>query len=314
MKFESGDLAICEVCGTQYDVPLSSPPKECRICLDPRQYVPAHGQTWTSLNVSQDTQKNEFKTDEHDPRIHYITTAPLTPAELPPGLSDSTTTRKQLGIGERAILLQTEHGNVLWDLIAFLNQDTIDFINGKGGLKAIVISHPHFYTTHLEWAAQFKCPVYVAADDAEWLNREDKHGSRISYRGAAQVSPGVTVVQCGGHFDGSSVLHWEKKLFIADTIMSVPSGFFNATHPSTSSHTTSFSFMWSYPNMIPLPPAKIHNIWTALKPFDFEETYGGFPGQNVRREGLKKSVLESMKVFLKVGGHEETGGVFSETS
>jgi glyoxylase-like metal-dependent hydrolase (beta-lactamase superfamily II) len=189
---------------------------------DPRQYVPAHGQTWTSLNASQDTQKNQFKTDEHDSRIHYITTAPLTPAELPPGLSDTTTTRKQLGIGERAILLQTEDGNVLWDLIAFLNQDTVDFINGKGGLKAIVISHPHFYTTHLEWATQFKCPVYVAADDAEWLSREDKHGSRISYTGAKQVSAGVTVVQCGGHFDGSSVLHWEKKLFIADTIMSVP--------------------------------------------------------------------------------------------
>ena len=137
-------------------------------------------------------------------------------------MSDSTTTRKQLGIGERAILLQTEQGNVLWDLIAFLSQDTVDFINGKGGLKAIVISHPHFYTTHLEWAAQFKCPVYVAADDAEWLNRKDKRGSRISYTGATQVSPGVTVVQCGGHFDGSSVLHWEKKLFIADTIMSVP--------------------------------------------------------------------------------------------
>lgn len=77
--------------------------------------------------------------------------------------------------------------------------------------------------------------------------------------------------------------------------------------------TTSFSFMWSYPNMIPLPPAKIHGIWRALKPFEFEETYGGFPGQNVRREGLKKSVLDSMKAFLKVGGHEERGGVFEET-
>ena len=65
--------------------------------------------------------------------------------------------------------------------------------------------------------------------------------------------------------------------------------------------------------MIPLPPAKIHGIWRAFKPFEFEETYGGFPGQNVRREGLKKSVLDSMKAFLKVGGHEERGGVFEET-
>ncbi|KAF3001933.1 hypothetical protein E8E13_006846 [Curvularia kusanoi] len=312
MKFESGDLAICETCGTQFDVPLSSPPKECRICLDPRQYVPAHGQTWTSLNADQKTQKNEFQTDEHDSRIHYITTKPLTPSELPAGLSDSTTTRKQLGIGERAILLQTPHGNVLWDLIAFLNQETVDFINEKGGLKAIVISHPHFYTTHLEWAAQFKCPVYVAADDAEWLSREDRNGVRQPYKGAKEVLPGVTVVQCGGHFDGSSVLHWEKKLFIADTMMSVPSSFYNAGKPNKDPLTTSFSFMWSYPNMIPLPPAKIHTIWKALKPFDFDTTFGGFPGQNVTRPDLKKQVLESMKVFLRVGGHE-SAGIYEES-
>lgn len=90
------------------------------------------------------------------------------------------------------------------------------------------------------------------------------------------------------------------------------SGFFNAVQSTADPLTTSFSFMWSYPNMIPLPPVKIHGIWTALKPFEFEETYGGFPGQNVKRKGLKKGVLQSMKVFLKVGGHEEAGGVFGE--
>ncbi|KAH6638237.1 hypothetical protein C7974DRAFT_451534 [Boeremia exigua] len=304
MNFESGDLAICEVCGTQFDVPLSSPPENCRICLDPRQYVPAHGQTWTSLNAAQDTQKNEFHTDEQDPRIHYITTKPLTPSELPPGLSDSTTTRKQLGIGQRAILLQTAHGSILWDAIAFLNRETVDFVNSKGGLKAIVISHPHFYTSHLEWAAQFGCPVYVAADDAEWQNRADAKGVRVLFRGAQEVVPGVTAVQCGGHFDGSSVLHWEKKLFIADTMMSVPSGFYNAGRAERDPKTTAYSFMWSYPNMIPLPPSKIHGIWKALKPYEFDATFGGFMGQNVARTDLKKQVLDSMKTFVRVGGHE----------
>ena len=32
MNFPSGDLAICPTCGTQFDVPLSSPPASCRIC------------------------------------------------------------------------------------------------------------------------------------------------------------------------------------------------------------------------------------------------------------------------------------------
>jgi hypothetical protein len=243
MTFQPSALAICETCGTQYDVPLSSPPQSCRICdvcdvnsklpipytnnhkQDPRQYVPAAGQTWTSLAKDQSTQKNLFKTDEHDSRIHYITTKPLSDAELPASLASSTTTRKQLGIGQRAILLQTEHGNVLWDLVAFLDPATIQFIKEKGGLEAIVISHPHFYTTHLEWAEIFRCPVYVSSDDAEWLNREDKEGVRKWIKGVQEIEEvggEVRAIQCGGHFDGSLVLLWEKKLFIADTIMSVP--------------------------------------------------------------------------------------------
>jgi glyoxylase-like metal-dependent hydrolase (beta-lactamase superfamily II) len=114
---------------------------------------------------------------------------------------------------------------VLWDLIAFLNQETVDFIKEKGGLEAIVISHPHFYTTHLEWAAQFNCPVYVAKDDQEWLNRPDEKDVRRWIEGTQEIVPGVTAIQAGGHFDGSCVLHWEKKLFIADTMMSVPVSF-----------------------------------------------------------------------------------------
>jgi glyoxylase-like metal-dependent hydrolase (beta-lactamase superfamily II) len=184
--------------------------------------VPASGQTWTSLNKEQQLQRNTFEADPHDARIHYITTKPLTPSELPPGLSDATTTRKQLGIGQRAILLQTDAGNVLWDLVAFLDDATVDFVKSKGGVKAIVISHPHFYGTHLEWARVFECPVYTSAADAEWLMREDTSGRRTLLEKTQEIVPGVTAVQAGGHFDGSMVLHWEKKLFIADTMMSVP--------------------------------------------------------------------------------------------
>ena len=70
--------------------------------------------------------------------------------------------------------------------------------------------------------------------------------------------------------------------------------------------------MWAYPNMIPLPPSKIHGIWKAIKPFDFETTYGGFAGQNVSRPNLKQQVLDSMKIFLKLGGHENAD-IFRET-
>ena len=87
----------------------------------------------------------------------------------------------------------------------------------------IVISHPHFYTTHVEWARVFGCPVYTAAEDAAWLQRAAPAGrERRLIRGATEaVLPGVTAIKTGGHFDGSPVLHWERALFIADSFLTV---------------------------------------------------------------------------------------------
>lgn len=301
------------------------------------------------MNRDQATQKNTFQTDSNDSRLHFITTKALTPSELPASLANASTTQKQLGIGQRAILIETSKGNVLWDLIAFIDQPTIDFINSKGGLKAIVISHPHFYTTHLEWARIFKCPVYLAQDDSEWLNREDKHGVRKWIKGVEdikEVDGEVKAIQCGGHFEGSMVLLWEKKLFIADTMMSVPVSIMKFLRYASQLTL----LVWILPQgsptwnnqlllpvvicklyvlnllyllhklsadavalaVIPLPPAKIHGIWTAIKPFDFDTTYGGFIGQDVTRPGLKKEVLESMKIFCRIGGHE-IAGIYQET-
>jgi len=69
--------------------------------------------------------------------------------------------------------------------------------------------------------------------------------------------------------------------------------------------------MWSYPNMIPLSPSAIHKIWKAVEPFDFETTHGGFSGQDIRANGLKRRVLESMKIWTGKAGFE-THPIFDE--
>lgn len=151
----------------------------------------------------------------------------------------------------------------------------------------------------------------MCAADKEWVYREDRDGVRkwISATQPIEEVEGVTAIVAGGHFDGSMILHWEGKIFHADTIMSTPSGLY---HRDRLPGTTTYSFMWAYPNMIPLPPNKIHGIWKALKPFDFTNSYGGFPGQNVARKDLKAQLLESMKIFLRTGGHEKAG-IYDET-
>ncbi len=132
-------------------------------------------------------------------------------------------TEPKFGIGQRCVFVQTDHGNVLWDCMTNLDEETVNFIKQKEGLKAIVISHPHYYTTHLEWAQVFDCPVYLASNDKEWISREDQRGCRRFIEGTSQqIIPGVTAIKVGGHFPGSLVLLWNKKLLIADSFVTTP--------------------------------------------------------------------------------------------
>ncbi|KAF2421006.1 hypothetical protein EJ08DRAFT_597953 [Tothia fuscella] len=289
---KSANYAICVACGTQFDIPVDDA-KDCRICDDPRQFVPPTGQEWTSLaKLREQGFKNVWTKDEVDDRVWFITSEP------------------KIGIGQRAMFLQTEHGNILWDLTPFIDEKLIAEVNSKGGLKAIVISHPHFYNTHLEWAEALNCPVFISPEDQQWLCRADspeKPRRKFITGPIEEIILGVTAIKTGGHFPGSLVLHWDKKLLIADSIMIVPwgekSGIYHINRPPG---TISFSFMWSYPNMIPLSPKAIHVIWEAVKLFDFETMHGGFPGMDVRGSGLKRRLLESMKIWVTSAGYEET--------
>ena len=278
---------------------------------DPRQYVPAQGQTWTSRSqLSAQGYKNTFTPldpDSEDPHIFSITTTP------------------KFAIGQRAILIKTpSHGNVLWDCLTLLDDETIKWINDQGGLKAIVISHPHYYTTHLTWGHEFGCPVYVSGLDKEWLQREDVWGiRRFLFSEPKEIVPGITAITTGGHFPGSLVLHTdascepsssapgqEKKdqgrLFIADTLVTVPSALYPKSRPEG---TTSYGFFWSIPNMIPLSPESMRGIWRALEGWEFGSTHGAFVGLDVwdeddadGRGGVKERVRESMRIQARGAG------------
>ena len=74
-------------------------------------------------------------------------------------------------------------------------------------------------------------------------------------------------------YKGSLVLHTDaatigdtiSRLFIADTLVTVPSALYHKDRPAG---TTSYSFMWSIPNMIPLPPKVMLGMWRAMKGFE----------------------------------------------
>ncbi len=118
---------ICRTCGTQY-TPDQEPPHECPICLDQRQYIGHEGQKWTTKSILLDEgMRNIIR--EIEPELTGIGTTP------------------SFAIGQRALLVQTGEGNILWDCISLLDDETIRAVKRLGGINAIAISHPHYYTS-----------------------------------------------------------------------------------------------------------------------------------------------------------------------
>jgi glyoxylase-like metal-dependent hydrolase (beta-lactamase superfamily II) len=239
---------ICTACGTEFP-PSAAPPAECPVCQEERQYVPPAGQTWTTVEDLAKGHRNAFH--EHEPGLTGIGTEP------------------SFAIGQRAILIQTPRGNVLWDCIALIDEATVERIRGLGGIAAIAISHPHFYTTMNRWSAAFGgAPIYVHEDDRDWIRQPDP-AIRSWSGGTMKLLPDVTLIRCGGHYPGSAVLHWSKG---ADGAGIVCSG-------DTLTVTTDrkfLTFMRSYPNLIPLPPKAIRKISAAMESFAFERIYGHY--------------------------------------
>ena len=79
-----------------------------------------------------------------------------------------------------------------------------------GGIQGISVSHPHFYSSVVEWSHAFGgAPIYVPEADREHFVRPDP-AVRL-WSGTLEVWPSVTLVQGGGHFEGSAVLHWAER-------------------------------------------------------------------------------------------------------
>jgi glyoxylase-like metal-dependent hydrolase (beta-lactamase superfamily II) len=239
---------VCVTCGTQFAA-SEAPPASCPICEDERQYVPQSGQQWTTLEALQADHANRIAAEGE-----------LTAIGTEPGFA----------IGQRALLVPWGERQLLWDCVTLLDDDTAAEVGRRGGLAAIAISHPHYYSAMVEWGRHFGCPVYLHAADAEWIMRPDRvvelwDGDR------KELGDGLTLIRCGGHFEGGTVLHWaggatgRGALLSGDIVQVIP----DRRH---------VGFMYSYPNLIPLPAAAVEALRAALDPFAFEALYGAWWG------------------------------------
>jgi glyoxylase-like metal-dependent hydrolase (beta-lactamase superfamily II) len=246
---------ICATCGVQYP-DTARPPAECPICRDERQYVGWSGQRWTTM-ADLALERSTVLRDE-EPGLVGIGVEP------------------SFAIGQRALLVRTPEGNVLWDCVSLLDDAAVARIQELGGVDAICLSHPHFYASCVEFADAFDARILIPEADRGWMQRASR---RIEYF-ADSISPvpGTTLTRIGGHFDGAAVLHWpggsdgRGALLTGDTITVVQDRDW-------------VSFMWSYPNLIPLDEATVREIARRVENFAFDRVYGGWWGRVVMYDG-----------------------------
>jgi hypothetical protein len=264
---------LCVTCGTQY--PESpEPPEHCAICEDERQYVGPDGQQWTTLERLLATHRNTIK--EEEAGLFSINTEP------------------KFGIGQRAFLIQTPRGNLLWDCVGLIDDPTIARIKELGGIAEIAISHPHYYTSMVEWSRAFgNVPIHIHDAERPWVMRPDP--CIRFWKDERQTLLGtLPLIRTGGHFEGYQVLLWPAGAGGRGALMA-------GDQPQICMDPKQVSFMWSYPNYIPLNAPAIRHVLGCLETLEFDRIYGAFfvRGKGIIPSQGKEIVRRSADRYLK---------------
>ena len=268
-----GTPYLCSTCGSQF-AESEKPPANCPICDDERQYVPPEGQRWTTLEALRSTHRNTIKAEE--PGLYSINTEP------------------KFGIGQRAFLIQTPKGNILWDCVGLIDGPTIARVKELGGIAEIAISHPHYYTSMVEWSRAFgDAPIHIHEAERPWVMRPDPAVRFWSGR-TLELRDGLKLVSTGGHFTGYQVLHWPKGADGRGALMA-------GDQPQICMDPKQVTFMYSYPNYIPLNAPTIRQVVERLEPLAYDRLYGAFftRGKGIVPSKAKEVVQRSADRYLK---------------
>jgi hypothetical protein len=94
----------------------------------------------------------------------------------------------------------------------------------------------------------------------------------------------LTLIRLGGHFPGSTVARWsgaadgKAVILSGDTIQ-------------VCMDRKSVSFMYSFPNYIPVSPSTVNHIVNSLSSYEFERVYGGFEDRRITSNA--KAIVET---------------------
>jgi glyoxylase-like metal-dependent hydrolase (beta-lactamase superfamily II) len=181
-------------------------------------------------------------------------------------------------IGQRAFAIPDAGGLVMWECLSIVTDEALERLASMGGVTAIAISHPHFYGTMVDWSdALGGVPIYLHAADREWVQRPSDN-IRFWEGDRFQLSEKLELIHLPGHFAGSAGLWWKDGpraggcLFPGDAIQVTMDRRYT-------------SFMYSYPNAIPLSSRALDKLASKVEPLAFEDVYGFAPGRQIIGDG-----------------------------
>jgi glyoxylase-like metal-dependent hydrolase (beta-lactamase superfamily II) len=187
-------------------------------------------------------------------------------------------------IAQRAFLVPCNASHVLWECLSLVTDEAVREIAARGGVSCIAISHPHFYAAMVDWSdALGGVPLYVHEADLAWIQRPSPHvrawsGERL------ELASELELVRLQGHFAGSCGLWWKSgprpggSLFPGDALQVA----------MDRRHCT---FMYSYPNAIPLGPAQVRSLRHAVAPLRYDDVFGYSRGRQIIGGG--KAAIEA---------------------
>ncbi|MBL6938096.1 MAG: MBL fold metallo-hydrolase [Alphaproteobacteria bacterium] len=260
---------LCETCGTQY-APSEHTPERCVICTDERQYVGWRGQRWTTMAALASGHAVRMEQDD---------------GLLGIGLSPS------FAINQRAIVVPARGARILWECTSLVTPQAVAQIQQGGAIDAIAISHPHFYSAMVEWSdALGGVPILLHEADADWIMRPSPKIQLWS--GDEHVlAPGLTLLRCGGHFPGSTALHWNDANRPAGALLP-------GDAMQVRQDRSGVSFLYSYPNMIPMHPRDIAHMRSLLTGRALADVYGFTWNRNIIGNG-RAAVDRSFDRYLE---------------
>jgi len=267
--------------------PSKKTPAHCPICEDERQYVGLEGQQWISLDELRKAHRNVvFEEGERLWGIH---------------------TRPKFAIGQRALLVLSAEGGFLWDCVSLVDDETVNLVNERGGIRGIAISHPHYYTCMVEWSRAFGgVPIYLHEADRKWVQRPDP---AIAFWSGEKhkVNDDLTLIRVGGHFDGFQALHWASGEQGTGVLMT-------GDMPQVCPDRRYMSFMYSYPNYVPVSAATVRDIVRRLESYPFSKLHGAWPNFAVSgdpKEALRRSAERYLRALGDFQPLEDEGSTMT---